>query len=148
MHSSHVASSDFRQVIQSLVGLPDHQQIATLKAEFFRAQERANLFRAQYLKLQQSVADLQWERAERGQEHSAFAARLNAELVKLTSELSSVRAEHEKRLRVAHLERAALELRCEALDEICRALLLTIEQAATAAAEGDPQAPGASDRSA
>ena len=146
MHPPQVAFTDFHQIIQSLAGLTERQQVTTLKFELFQAIERANDFRDQCADFEQRAAELTAETAARTQEHNAFAARLNAELVQATRELAGARNEQEKRLRTLRLDLVAAETHCDALDEMCRSLLVTIEQAAGAAA--GTQAPGASGMSA
>ncbi len=142
----HVPFFDFREVIRSIAGLSERQQITTLQFELLRALDRANEFRAHASGLEQRVAELTAENSVRTQEHSAFAARLNAELVHATRELAGANSEQEGRQRSLRLELVAAEAHCEALDEMCRSLLLIIEQAACPA-EG-PQASEASDLSA
>jgi len=90
MHAPRREFFDFHEVIRSLEGLSDRQQITTLKFELFHALERESEFRAHCSRLEQSVAQL-------------LTARTH----------------------------------CDALEELCRSLLLTIEQAARSVAESD-----------
>jgi hypothetical protein len=142
----HASFYDFREVIQSIAGLSERQQITTLKFELFHALDRANDFRTRSSEREQRVAELTAENSVRTQEHSAFAARLNAELVHATRELAGAKNEQERRLRSLRLELVAAESHCEALDEMCRSLLLIIEQAACPAER--PEASEASELSA
>jgi predicted nucleic acid-binding Zn-ribbon protein len=137
----HVSFFDFREVIQSIDGLSERTQIATLKFELFHALDRANDLRAHASELEQRVAELTAENGARTQEHSAFAARLNTELVHATRALASAKSEQDKRVRSLRLELVAAEAHCAALDDMCRSLLIIIEEAASAApGTKDPEA--------
>ncbi len=59
-------------------------------------------------------------------------------------ELARTKAESRERLHAARVELLAMEARCWALDEVCRALLLTIEQAACSQVDEPPLAAGVS----
>jgi hypothetical protein len=66
------------------------------------------------------------------------------ELRQARRELASAKADGREQLHTMRLERLATEARCWALDEVCRALLLTIEQAACAELAESPLAAGVS----
>ena len=59
-------------------------------------------------------------------------------------QLARTQADRRERLHAARVELLAMEARCWALDEVCRALLLTIEQAAFSEAGEPPLAAGVS----
>ncbi len=59
-------------------------------------------------------------------------------------ELARSKADSRERLHAMRLELLAMEARCWALDEVCRALLLTIEQAACSEVDESPLAAGVS----
>ncbi len=59
-------------------------------------------------------------------------------------ELAHTKADSRERLHAARVELLAMEARCWALDEVCRALLLTIEQAACSEVDEPPLAAGVS----
>jgi hypothetical protein len=59
-------------------------------------------------------------------------------------ELARTKADSREQLHAMRLELLATEARCWALDEVCRALLLTIEQAACSEVDEPPLAAGVS----
>ncbi len=59
-------------------------------------------------------------------------------------ELARTKADGRERLHAARVELLAMEARCWALDEVCRALLLTIEHAACSEVDEPPLAAGVS----
>ncbi|HEV3189335.1 MAG TPA: hypothetical protein VGY54_02500 [Polyangiaceae bacterium] len=142
MHAPHPAFSDFHQVINSLEGLSERQQITTLKFELFHALQRANDYQSCCSELEQRIAELRSESAERVQQEDAI--RRNAELVDASSELARVKSDHAKRLWAIRLELVTAQSHCDALEEMCRSLLLTVEQAARSVAEADAPRTGAS----
>jgi hypothetical protein len=104
MHPHRSALLDLQRATQSLSGLSDREQIMALKLELFHALERANDLQTRSIALETRVD----------------------ELVRTTRELSS---ENTKELRKLRLEILAAETQCDALDELCRSLLLTLESA-------------------
>jgi hypothetical protein len=82
--------------------------------------------------LEVELADLKTETLMRSREHQAFSAELHRQLTQRTHELASIKAEGQQQLHALRLEVLSMETQCQALDEICRSLLLTIEQAACA----------------
>jgi hypothetical protein len=59
-------------------------------------------------------------------------------------ELALTKADSRERLHALRVELLAMEARCWALDEVCHALLLTIEQAACSEVDVQPLAAGVS----
>ena len=59
-------------------------------------------------------------------------------------ELARSKADSREQLHAMRLELLAMEARCWALDEVCRALLLTIEQAACSEVDEQPLTAGVS----
>jgi hypothetical protein len=119
MHPNRSALLDLQRATQSLSGLSDREQIMALKLELFHALERANDHQTRCIALETRVD----------------------ELVRTTRELSS---ENTKELRKLRLEILAAETQCDALDELCRSLLLTLESAVDrdADASGDSHPDG------
>ena len=142
MHAANPAFSDFHQIINSLEGLSERQQITTLKFELFHALERAKDFESCCSELEQRIAELRSESAERVQQEDAV--RRNAELADASSELARVKSEHAKRLWAMRLELVTAQSHYDALEEMCRSLLCTIEQAARAVTESDGPSTGVS----
>ena len=66
------------------------------------------------------------------------------ELRRARRELARSKADCREQLRAVRLELLAMEARCWALDEVCRALLLTIEQAACSEVDEQPITAGVS----
>jgi hypothetical protein len=135
MHSPQAASSEFQAILQSVAGLPDRGQITALQRELSAALQRANLIRAHCDGLEQKAFDLQFEREERHREQSAFAAWLHAEFLAATRALQDFQRVQEKQARIARLELVAAETQCDELEQTCRSLLLTLEQAVDADVE-------------
>jgi hypothetical protein len=114
-------------------GLSEHSaggQVVALRYELFQALRRAveGETRSQTLARQLDEARSDAEaRAQEQQAMAAYAAR----------ELGEVRTHYEQRLRVLHGVQAALRRRCATLEEVCRSLLLTLEQAACAQHDDD-----------
>jgi hypothetical protein len=128
MHPDRSALLDLQQATQSLSGLSDREQIMTLKHELFHAIERSSDFQSRCIALEMRVAEFEAQiRAQGGAEDAL---------------LRQLRVEHTKELRKLRLERFAVEVQCDALDELCRSLLLTIERAI----DGDVDESGDSDR--
>jgi hypothetical protein len=130
MHPHHAAFFQFREVTSSLVKLPEAQQVLILKFELLHALERAHDFHGRVRARQGELANLKAETRLRTQEHQAACAQLNLELDDAARQLVRTRAESQQQIRAMRLEILSMENQCQALDEICRSLLLTIEQAA------------------
>jgi len=129
MQSAHSAFSEFQAILQTVAGLPERNQITALQCELSAALQRADLIRAHCYGLEQKAFDLQIEREERHREQSAFAAWLHAEFVAATRALQDFQRVQEKQARIARLELVAAETQCDELEQTCRSLLLTLEQA-------------------
>ncbi len=120
----------FRHVTHALAELSEHQQVMALKFALFRAFERAHDFESRGRTAEVELAELKAKTAARDELHDAFNRHLHAELVQATQALAHAQAEYEKELRTVSRELLSSSHRCETLDELCRSLLLTLEQAA------------------
>ena len=141
MHPPDAAFFDFHHIVHALAGLSERQQVTSLKFELFVALQRAGDFRAHGLELERTIAELRTERAIRDREHAALTSQLRAECARTARELERLVNDREKRVRILRLELVAAELLCEALEETCRALVITLEQAARTAGGDDPLVP-------
>jgi predicted nucleic acid-binding Zn-ribbon protein len=137
MHSHHAAFFDFHQIVKAMDGLSERQQITTLKVELFHAIERGTDFRVRACELEERIAELQGKLDARDQEHDARVVRLTADLVRAIDEFAGLRTKMEKRLWGLRAALAGAKARCDALEETCQSLLLTIEQAGIDLAEED-----------
>ncbi len=138
----------YHEVIRSLAGLPEREQLTTLKIELFHAIGRAHEGLSRECAMEQELTRLRAECVMRSQEHSAFAAWLDAEFAQAKRALERVCDDRERRLRALCVELAAAETQCDTLDSICRSLLLTLEHAAVDEAEVHDTWPEASGMSA
>ena len=132
MHDHHAAFFEFREATKSLAELSEAQAIMILKFELFHALERAHAQQRRSRTLEAETDRLRAEIRARSQEHQALSADLYRQLTQKSRELQAARADSEQ-LRAMRLEILSMETQCQTLDDICRSLLLTIEQAA-----GDP----------
>jgi len=119
MHTNHAPDSQFREILHAVAPLAEGHRILVLQKELRRALERAE----------------QLERQGRA---------LGRELRQARRELARSKAGARHRRRELQIQRLAVEARCWALEEVCRALVLTIEQAACAEVEAPPLAAGVS----
>ena len=119
MPPNEVPSSAFREAIQTVAPIAEAHKIFVLQRELHQALERAACL----------------ERRGRVVER---------ELVKARRELARSKAKGRRRLHAMQLEVLAVEAQCRALDEVCRALLLTIEEAASRERAEPPAADGVS----
>jgi|HubBroStandDraft_6_1064221.scaffolds.fasta_scaffold689459_1 hypothetical protein len=105
MHPNHAPFFSFRDALHAAAPLTEAHRIFVLQRELDRARNRA------------------WrlERHGRGVER---------ELVQVRRELARSKAEAREQLHAMRLEVLAMDAQCQELDEVCRALLLTIEHAA------------------
>jgi predicted nucleic acid-binding Zn-ribbon protein len=115
MHPDRSALLDLQQATQSLSGLSDREQVMTLKHELVHAIERSSDFQSRSVALEIRVAELE------AQVHALDDAQ--------DTLVRNLRIEHAKEIRKLRLERLATDVQCDALDELCRSLLLTIERA-------------------
>src|SRR5581483_8315933 len=119
MHTNHAPDSQFREIPQAVAPLPEAQRIVMLEEELRCALERAG-------------------RVER------LGRILERELRRARRALARCKADARHRRREFQIELLAVEARCWALEEACRALVLTIEQAACSEVEEPPLAAGVS----
>ena len=137
MHSHHAVFSDFHQIVKAMDGLSERQQITTLKVELFHAIERGTDFRARSCELEDRIAELQGKLDARDDEHKSLVNRLTAQFAQAIDEFSALGAKMEKRLWGLRVALAGAQARCDALEQTCQSLLLTIEQAGIDLAEED-----------
>jgi len=137
MHSHHAAFFDFHQIVKAIDGLSERQQITTLKVELFHAIERGTDFRVRSCELEDRIAELQGKLDARDDEHKSLVNRLTAQFAQAIDEFSALRTKMEKRLWGLRVALAGAQARCDALEQTCQSLLLTIEQAGIDLAEED-----------
>jgi hypothetical protein len=106
MPPNEVPCTPFREALQAVAPIAEAHKIFVLQKELHQALERA-------------------QRLERR------GRVVERELVKARRHLARSKAKGRRRLRAMRLEVLAVEAQCRALDEVCRALLLTIEEAAS-----------------
>ncbi len=119
MHPNHVADRQFRESLHAVAAVAEGQRIVALQKELGRTLERAG----------------QLERRGRV---------LERELRRARRQLARCKAGARHQRREMRIELLAAEARCWALEEICRSLVLTIEQAACSEVEGPSHADGVS----
>jgi hypothetical protein len=129
----HAPLADFRRITRRLGDLPAGQQILLLELELFRALTRAADAEDRTRDLEQTL-DEDWSAMD------AFARQYHDLSVSSGRELDAIKSAYERQLRIQQEAYAALKLRCRALDECCRSLRLTIEQAACAGEAADLRA--------
>lgn len=129
MHPHH-ALFQFRDVLRALAPLSDAHQVLLLKAELLHALERADRAQRQHRVLELDLYRLRTRTAARHQEFDVHRAELERQLSELQRELAHSQAHGQEQLHAMRLEVLATEAQCAALDEVCRSLLLTIDQAA------------------
>jgi hypothetical protein len=125
---AHDAFDDFREITQSLMGLDAEGQVPFLKYELLQALERATELQGRSQDLEHQLEELQ-NRIE--------ADRPAAVAGRTASELAAVKARYEERLETVEGAYRAMKRRCVTLEEWCRSLLVTIEQAACREGAGD-----------
>jgi hypothetical protein len=133
MHSNHAAFLHFRDVLRSVAPLPEGHQIPVLEIELLHALGRASESERRSRVLQREL-----ERLRTDGPHACHAD-LEHQLAEARRELARSKADGQAQLRAMRLEVLSMEADCLALDEVCRSLLVTIEQAACSelAAPGD-----------
>ncbi len=119
MPPNHAPCSPFREALQAVAPIAEAHQIFVLQRELHQALERA----------------ARLERHGRGVERK---------LIKARRELARTKAKGRRKLRAMRLEVLAVDAQCRALDEVCRALLLTIEEAACCELAEPPASVGVS----
>jgi hypothetical protein len=130
MHPHHAAFFEFREVVQSLADVSETQQVLTLKFELLHALERANDSQQRARSLQVQLDKLNAQGSIRAREQQTFSAQIHRQLIEAIRELASAKADVEEHVCAMRLEILSMETRCEVLDEICHALIVTIERAA------------------
>lgn len=117
MHTNQAPESQFREILHAAPPLAEGHRTVVLQKELRRALERAG----------------QLERQGRA---------LGRELRQARRALARSKAGARHRRRELQIELLAVEARCWALEEVCRALVLTIEQAACSEVGEPPLAAG------
>jgi hypothetical protein len=136
MHHPNAAFLEFHELTRSLGDLSEAHQVMALKRSLLHALERAVQFQDRADMLEGEIDRLKAETSARAREHQAFSAELHRQLTEASRELATTKAEGQEQLRSLRLEVLSMEDQCHALDEICRSLLLTIEQAACSSGDG------------
>ena len=144
MHPNRAAFFQFREITRPIGQCSAEHQILTLKIELLHALERANDVQGRSCVVQLEFDRLRADAVIRYQEQETRHAELQRRLIDTRRELARSKADAEEQLRAVRLEVLEREFQCQTLDEICRSLLLTIEQAAclelAPAAPTDPAA--------
>jgi hypothetical protein len=122
------AFAHFREVTQALAELSEHQQVMALKFALFRAFERVHDAQYRGRSVEAELAELKAKTALRDEVHDAFAQHLHEELVHATRALAQ--DDYEKELHAVSVELLSKTGQCEALDQLCRSLVVTLERAA------------------
>ena len=130
MHPNHDAFFKFCEVTRSLAKLSEAEQARLLKFELFHALERASHFQSRSRALEIELNRIKKQTGIRSQAQHAHCTELCQRLKGATRELANTRADSQRQLQAMRLEILSMENQCQALDELCRALVLTIEQAA------------------
>jgi len=135
MHPHQAAFLEYRVATSLISDLPVSAQVPRLKWELLHALERAcdAVSRSHCLELE--LDRLKSSAIARTREHQAFSAQLHGELTDRTRQLAELRAESDAKLGAAYRDLAAVNAKCEALDELCKSLLLIADQAADASDE-------------
>jgi hypothetical protein len=114
-------------------GLTEHSaasQVIALRYALYDALRRAAALEERSQDLEHQLDEERGEAEVRAREHQAMAAKSLCDLV-------AVRKECEQRLGALERIHAALERQCTMLEETCRVLFLTLEQAACAELDED-----------
>ena len=130
MHPNHAAFFQFREITRPIGQCSAEHQILTLKIELLHALERANDVQGRSCVVQLELDRLRADAVIRYQEQETRHAELQRRLIDTRRELARSKADGEEQLCALRLEILEREAQCQTLDEICRSLLLTIEQAA------------------
>ncbi len=136
MHHPNAAFLEFHELTRSLGELSEPHQVMALKRSLLHALERAAHLQDRAGTLEVEMDRLKAETAGRSREHQAFSVELHRQLTEASRELATTKAEGQEQLRALRLEVLSMEDQCHTLDEICRSLLLTIEQAACSSGDG------------
>lgn len=138
MHHQDAAFLEFCEVTRSLDERSGGQQVLTLKHALLRALERAADLADRSRALEGELERVRTDTLERTREHQAFSVELHRQLTDAARDLATTKADGQEQLCALRLEVLAMEDQCQTLDEICRSLLLTIEQAAGGSRRRDP----------
>jgi hypothetical protein len=130
MHHSNAAFLEFHELTKSLGELSEAHQVMALKRSLLHALERAVHLQGRADTFEGEIDRLKADNGARARQHQAFSVELHRQLTEASRELATTRAEGREQLRALRLEVLSMEDQCHELDEICRSLLLTIEQAA------------------
>lgn len=133
--ASHPAFTEFRRLTESVAALPEPRRLLSLEYELFRALDRAHDAEHRALILETRVGDIEAAAKTRGEAHDAALRQLGAELDEAVRERVRAQAEHERQLSRARLALAGAEAQRDSLEELCRSLVRTLEQAAEADTE-------------
>lgn len=123
MHPSHSVFFQFWQVIRSLVGLSEAQQLLVLKRELLRALERAHDVQRRSRSVELDLERLKSLGAYSTRELRARFAELHLRLVDAERGRPSAKADRRRLLQATRLELLETVVHCQALDATCRVLL-------------------------
>ena len=131
--SLRCALSAFRTAIEGLSEHSAHGQIVALNCELLRACVRAAESQERSLTLERRLDAARADAEVRAFEQQAMAERS-------MRERDAMKSDYEERLRVLRSAHADMRDRCASLEELCRSLLITLEQAACAHCGAESQA--------
>jgi hypothetical protein len=130
MHSHRAAFSPFREVTRSLRTLSEAQQFLRLEFELLHALERASDVQSRSRALEVERHRRKAQTPMRGQQAEVPCAELDRRRTDTPRPLVRSKSDAKEQLSAMRLEVLAMQIQCEALDEVCGALLITMERAA------------------
>jgi len=142
MHPNRAPCLPSRKVVHPAAPLAAADHMLMLQRELVHALERAGHLERRAHAAERELARLRAQTAVRAQGSHVCRADLEHELRRVRRELVRSKVDGRERLRAMRIELLATKARCWALDEVCRALLLTIEHAASSVAAELPPAAG------
>ncbi len=128
MHPSHAALFRFWQIVRSVIGLSEAQQVVVLKCELLRALVRGHDFQRRCRTLELDRERLKSLGAYSRRALRARFAELHHRLVDAERGRPSAEADRRRRLHDTRLELLETVVHCHALDATCRMLLRRMDR--------------------
>jgi mRNA-degrading endonuclease toxin of MazEF toxin-antitoxin module len=138
MQSSPSPLVRFYEVLHSVASLPEAQQMAVFQRELRDAFEREARLQRQCVALGRDLIRARTRAIVGAHRTYVRRADLGHELSRARRDLARTKVEAEEEIQALRVEVLRVEHRYRSLDEVCRALLLTIEQAACGEASACP----------
>ncbi len=132
MHPSHAPFFRFWQIVRSVVGLSEAQQVLVLKCELLRALVRAHHFQSRSRTLELDRERLKSLGAYSSRALRARFAALHHRLVDAERGRPSAEADRRRLLHDVQLELLETVVHCQALGATCRMLLRRMDRPDTA----------------